>query len=422
MKPVQANVKAYRNATLQRHETAKHVATGRRHERMRALLLVLPLAVFLLVFFAIPLFNVLKTAVVNDSVRVGLPQTSRLIGEWDGHSQVPRAIEQAMLKDVVQSANNQARFGDAVRQLNADLPGFRSLLSKTQRVVAAADVNMISDLRLGTIDERWLDTNYWLTIKQDSHIFTINNILAAADLRRTATGQIERLPDGVSANRAIIERTFYVSLLVTAICVALGVPYALIAANASAWMRNLMLLMVLIPLWTSLLVRSAAWVVILQDRGIINSALVSLGIITHPLQLIYNRTGILLAMTQVLIPFMVLPTYSAIKAVPTNLMPAASSLGARPTVAFVKILLPLIFAGVVSGSLLVFMSAIGYYITPTLVGGAGDQMISSVIAFYATGTADWGRAAALGLILLCSTLVLYVAYARISKSNPLFGE
>ncbi|MGI4856173.1 MAG: ABC transporter permease [Janthinobacterium lividum] len=388
---------------------------------LRALALVLPLTLFLFVFFALPLYNVLKTAVYNDAVKVGLPRTSAAIAVWDGKSAVPEPVRRALLQDAAWGADHREQFGSAVRQLNADRPGFRSLMSKTQRATADAG-NAGNAPALTDIDERWTDPAYWRTIQRDAHVLTDANLLAALDLHHDADGQIVAMPDGTSANRAIIGRTFLVSLAVTLICVVLGVPYAVIAATASDGLRRLMLAMVLIPLWTSLLVRSAAWVVILQQHGVVNDFLLSVGAIARPLQLIYNRTGVLLAMSQVLLPFMVLPVFGAARAVPPNLMRAASSLGARPWRAYARILLPLIAPGIVSGALLVLMSAIGYYITPTLVGGAGDQMISSVIAFYATGTADWGRAAALGVILLAVTLVFYAGYVKVSKTNALMGE
>src|SRR5262249_20116493 len=178
-----------------------------------------------------------------------------------------------------------------------------------------------------------------------------------------------------------------------------------------------LLLAVLLPLWTSLLVRTAAWLVLLQNEGLINKALIALGLTSAPLPLIFNRTGVLIAMTHVLLPFMVLPIYSVVAAIPKNRMPAASSMGAPPFRAFWRVLLPLSLPGVYSGSLLVFMVATGYYITPALVGGADDQMISSVIAFYATGTANWGMAGALGLVLLAATLVLYGIYRPLSAAN-----
>ena len=174
---------------------------------------------------------------------------------------------------------------------------------------------------------------------------------------------------------------------------------------------------VLLPLWTSLLVRTAAWFILLQDQGLINDALQGIGLINEPLHLIFNRVGVVISMTHVLLPFMVLPIYSVLKTIPGNLMPAASSLGAAPWKAFLKVLLPLSFRGILSGMLLVFMTSIGYYITPALIGGAGDQMISSIIAYYATGAANWGMAGALGVILLVVCLVLFTVYERITTDN-----
>ncbi len=359
MKQAQANLDGYVPAERPRRKP-QPLRKLKEGGGLRAILLVLPLAVFLLVFFVVPLYNVLKTAVVNDVVVVGMPKTSEVIKAWDGKSAVPPPVEQALLGDVAWGADNQEKFGGAVSQLNGDRPGFRSLMSKTQRAVSSADGNLAS-IKLADVDERWADAAYWHTIKRDAHVLTDNNLLAALDLHRNADGDVESLAEGTSANRLIISHTFLVSFLVTIACVIIGVPYALIAAKVTGWRRHLMLTMVLIPLWTSLPVRSAAWVVILQDHGIINDALVAIGAITHPIQLIYNRTGVLLAMSQVLLPFMVLPVYSAIQAVPKNLMPAAASLGAKPLTAFVKVLLPLIGSGIISGAPLVFMSAIGYY-------------------------------------------------------------
>jgi putative spermidine/putrescine transport system permease protein len=189
----------------------------------------------------------------------------------------------------------------------------------------------------------------------------------------------------------------------------------------TGWKRTVLLLAVLVPLWTSLLVRTTAWFVLLQNEGLINGALQAVGITDGPLPLIFNRVGVVIAMTHVLLPFMVLPIYSVLLSVPRNLMQAAASMGAGPLRAFWRVLLPLSLPGLMSGSLLVFMVAIGYYITPALVGGANDQMISSVIAFYALGTANWGLAGALGVILLLVTMILYFIYGRLSKSPQLLG-
>jgi len=225
------------------------------------------------------------------------------------------------------------------------------------------------------------------------------------------------MPAGESANQAILLRTFTVAAVVTVATCLIGLPYAMLIAASSGWRRQLLLVAVLLPLWTSLLVRTAAWYILLQDKGLINSFLMSLGLFSDPLPLLFNRTGVIIAMTHVLLPFMVLPIYSVLIAIPRNLMPAAASLGARPIRAFLQILLPLTLRGIASGGLLVFMAALGYYITPALIGGPKDQMISSVIAFYATGSANWGMAGALGIVLLAATIVFYGVYGRLSTKT-----
>jgi putative spermidine/putrescine transport system permease protein len=217
-------------------------------------------------------------------------------------------------------------------------------------------------------------------------------------------------------------RTFGIAAAVTALCAAIGLPYAMLAATATGWLRMALLLAVLLPLWTSLLVRTAAWFILLQNEGLINRTLMGLWIIDSPVALIFNRTGVVIAMTHVLLPFMVLPIYSVIVGIPKNLMQAAGSLGAPPLRAFFHVLLPLSLPGLLSGSLLVFMVALGYYITPALLGGANDQMISSVIAFYAMGTANWGMAAALGIFLLTATMALYAVYSRLSDTPQMTGR
>jgi putative spermidine/putrescine transport system permease protein len=225
------------------------------------------------------------------------------------------------------------------------------------------------------------------------------------------------MAEGASANRLILIRTFVTAAIVTIACIAVGLPFAMVAASVQGWRRQLLLGAVLLPLWTSLLVRTAAWYIVLQDNGLINATLKSLGIISHPLPLMFNRLGVVVAMTHVLLPFMVLPIFSVLIAIPRNLMPAAASLGAPPLRAFLHVLLPLSMRGVVSGSLLVFMAALGYYITPALIGGANDQMISSVIAYYATAAANWSMAGALGLVLLAMTILLYAVYIRLASDE-----
>jgi putative spermidine/putrescine transport system permease protein len=384
-----------------------------RSPRLRAVLLVLPLLAFLGIFFLWPLGMMIATSVQGGTVRLAFPLTAEAIAGWNGEGVPPPAVEAALVSDL-RATIPQAQFGDAVRTLNSMQSGFRTLLPRTATAIRKAAA--IPPPPLSSIDPRWSETPFWLAMKRSMPAYTDANLLAALDLKRGDDGSIAAVPADMAVNRAIMLRTFVIALEVTLLCAAIGLPFAMLIASVTGWTRNLLLLAVLLPLWTSLLVRTAAWMILLQDNGLINQVLKRLGLIDASLPLIYNRTGILIAMTHVLLPFMVLPIYASLVAIPKNLMPAAAALGAPPLSAFRHVLLPLAMPGLLSGALLVFMVALGYYITPALVGGPNDQMISSVIAFYATGTANWGMAGALGIFLLVPTTVLYLVYGRLSRT------
>ncbi len=380
----------------------------------RSLLLLAPLMLFLIGFFVWPLISMMSQSVSDPAVLKLLPRSAEVLADWDRASPPSATMQSAMIEDLKAVDDDQA-LGDMVRRLNSARSGFRTLMGKTMTAIGD-NANPPADLV--SIDKRWEKPEFWLAIADALSPYTDRNLLAALDLGRNATGAIEALPADQSVNRVILVRTFWIAALVTFACACIGYPYAIIAASLSGWKRDLMLAAVLLPLWTSLLVRTAAWFILLQEKGLINDLLITLGIIDTPLALIFNRTGVIIAMTHVLLPFMVLPIYSVLITIPKNLMPAAASLGANPVRAFLRVLLPLSLRGVASGGLLVFISAIGYYITPALIGGPGDQMISSIIAFYATGSANWGMAGALGVVLLVATLVLYSVYARLSRDEP----
>ena len=380
----------------------------------RSLLLLAPLMLFLIGFFVWPLFSMMSQSVSDPAVLKLLPRSAEVLADWDRASPPSAAMQSAMIEDLKAVDDDQA-LGDMVRRLNSARSGFRTLMGKTMTAIGD-NANPPADLV--SIDKRWEKPEFWLAIADALSPYTDRNLLAALDLGRNAAGAIEALPADQSVNRVILMRTFWIAALVTFACACIGYPYAIIAASLSGWKRDLMLAAVLLPLWISLLVRTAAWFILLQEKGLINDLLITLGIIDAPLALIFNRTGVIIAMTHVLLPFMVLPIYSVLITIPKNLMPAAASLGANPVRAFLRVLLPLSLRGVASGGLLVFISAIGYYITPALIGGPGDQMISSIIAFYATGSANWGMAGALGVVLLVATLVLYSVYARLSRDEP----
>jgi putative spermidine/putrescine transport system permease protein len=382
-------------------------------QRLRSLLLLAPLLAFMLLFFVMPLVTMMTSAVSDPVATNALPRTARALARWN-RTALPAASQQAAFVADIRALTNDEQFGDLVRRLNSAQSGFRSLLGKTRRALGASS----ADVDLAAIDPRWSEVSYWTTISDAvASSWTDKNLLAAVDLERNAAREIAAMPEGASANRLILIRTFLTSAMVTIACIAIGLPFAMVAASVQGWRRQLLLGSVLLPLWTSLLVRTAAWYVVLQDNGLINATLKSFGIISAPIPLMFNRLGVVIAMTHVLLPFMVLPIFSVLIAIPRNLMPAAASLGAPPLRAFLHVLLPLSMRGVVSGSLLVFMAALGYYITPALIGGANDQMISSVIAYYATAAANWSMAGALGLVLLAMTILLYAVYIRLASEE-----
>jgi putative spermidine/putrescine transport system permease protein len=376
-------------------------------------LLVAPLFLFICLFFVWPLVSVLTQSVSDNAVARLLPETAKVASSWDGESAPSAELQAAFVADLRQATDEQA-VGDMVRRLNSAQSGFRTLMSKTLKAVQdkpEAPVDLVA------LDKKWSQPQYWKAITDALSPTTDRYLLAAVDLMRSDAGEIVSQPPEHTINVAIFERTFWISATVTVFCVLLGYPYALLITVATGWKKQALLAAVLLPLWTSLLVRTAAWFILLQEQGLINSALIDLHIISNPLALIFNRTGVIIAMTHVSLPMMVLPIYSVLLTIPKNLMPAAASLGAHPLRAFVRVLLPLSFSGIAAGSLLVFMSAIGYYITPALIGGAGDQMISSFIAFHAQNSGNWGMASALGLVLLIATIILYAVYDRLATQR-----
>ncbi|CAN7711682.1 ABC transporter permease [Rhizobium rhizogenes] len=377
--------------------------------RCGPVLLVLPLLLFICLFFLWPIVMVLTQSVSDNAVLRLLPRTALVAADWDGKSAPDATLQLAFVTDLRSVTDDQA-MGDMVRRLNSAQPGFRTLMSKT---IKAAGEQRDGPIDLVALDRKWAQPQYWKAITDALSPTTDRYLLASVDLMRNDAGDIISQPPEHTINRAVFARTFWICAVVTACCLMLGYPFALLITIATGWKKQVLLAAVLLPLWTSLLVRTAAWFILLQEKGLINDALMSLGIISSPLSLIFNRSGVIIAMTHVLLPLMVLPIYSVLLTIPRNLMPAAASLGAHPIRAFLRVLLPLSFNGIAAGSLLVFMSAIGYYITPALIGGAGDQMISSFIAFHASNSGNWGMASALGIVLLAVTIVLYAVYDRL---------
>lgn len=291
-------------------------------------------------------------------------------------------------------------------------PGAAELLAAMSAVAAFETVDYTAAFQ--DIDKDWHDTEVWQTIQTYSPAFTSGYFLNAVDMKKTPDGA-EMRPDNEQIYITLFIRTLFMSLVITGSCILLGYPVAWILANLPARTANLLMILVLLPFWTSLLVRTSAWKVMLQQQGVINDTLVWLGVVADDsrLALINNQTGTIIAMTHILLPFMILPLYSVMKTIPPTYLRAAKSLGATNWTAFWRVYFPQSVPGIGAGSILVFILSIGYYITPELVGGTTGTFISNRIAYHISSSLNWGLAAALGAILLAVVLGLYWAYDRI---------
>ena len=284
--------------------------------------------------------------------------------------------------------------------------------------LAAANLDQLPDLMLRDafteLDEDWVDPEVWQTIKIYSPDYTAGYFLNSIDMEKGPDGARMR-PENQQIYIKLFIRTLWMSLLITASCIVLGYPVAWLLANLPLRSANVLMILVLLPFWTSLLVRTSAWKVLLQQQGVINEILVWLGFVddANRLILMNNATGTVIAMTHILLPFMILPLYSVMKTVPPTYLRAAKSLGATNWTAFWRVYFPQSVPGIGAGSILVFILSIGYYITPEIVGGTSGVFISNRIAYHISSSLNWGLAAALGTILLAVVLLLYWCYDRI---------
>src|SRR6266704_1363489 len=381
----------------------RRLKRAERGRQFKALALVLPLLLFLLFTFLGPLAGMLWRSVDDWEVRQVLPHTVAALADWYGKD-VPDEKAYAALAGDILAARASGTVAIASKRLNYALNGFRTILASTARNLKAAPEPGMARQTLGRINPAWGERATWAAIKNSGGPTTSFYLLAALDLTRNVDGAIVAAPPDQAIYRDVLARTFTISFGVTALCLILGFPVAYLLATLPAGRSNLLMIFVLLPFWTSLLVRTCAWIVLLQREG-----------------LIYNRFGVYVAMTHVLLPFMILPLYSSMKAISPAYMRAAASLGASPVTAFRRVYLPQTLPGIGAGCLLVFILALGYYITPALVGGAADQMISYFIALYTTETVNWGLASALGAVLLLATLLLAAVYGKLVHGQQVTG-
>ena len=389
----------------------------RRLDRLTGIALVLPLLLFLAAVFVAPIAMMLFNSVHSPEIVEALPRTAAAVAGWDYGEAPPEALYVALAADL--EAKPEPRLmARAARRLNQEISGYRTLLFRTSRKLSRAEPIAPRD-GLVAIDRRWADPAYWRAMQRAAGRYTPFYLLTAVDRRLADDGGIVHAPPEKSIYVGILGRTLWISLVVTFVCLVLSYPVAHQLATLPTRWSNVLMVFVLLPFWTSLLVRISAWVILLQERGVVNDLLLWLQIVNEPLELIYNRTGIYITMVHVMLPFMVLPLFSVMKSIPREYMRAATGLGASPIRAFLRVYLPLTKPGVWSGCLLCFIVSIGYYILPALVGGPADQMIAYFIAFNTNATINWGLASALGVILLACVGLLFGVYSRVAGETRL---
>lgn len=389
-------------ARLRRAERARRVAT---------LLLVVPLMLYLIVVFLLPIGMVLYRAVYDPDIATLAPRTIAALATWDGTGLPGEPVYAAMAADL-KDAEAQQQAGSIGKRINYELPGARSAVIATVRAIRRMHGGPFMEPMIKAAP-LWGQPDVWAVLKRAGNPVTPFYLLQVMDLHRDMQGHVVRVAPQDAVFVAVFIRTLWIAALVTLATLVLGYPLAFLLATLPDRARNPLLIVVLLPFFTSLLVRTAAWVVLLQTHGVVNDALIALGVISQPLALIFHRPGTLIAMTHIQLPFTLLPIYSVMSGIPPGLTRAARSLGAPPFTAFRRVYMPLTLPGVGAGCLLTFILSLGYYITPALVGGPNDQMVSSFVAQDMNRELNWGMASALGAVLLIITLAIYLLYTKL---------
>ncbi|MEC9345671.1 MAG: ABC transporter permease [Pseudomonadota bacterium] len=386
-----------------------------RRQRMISLALAAPLLVFVLVSFIMPIADMLFRSVENEIVADILPRTVTALDGWDETAgELPgEDVYAALVQDLKVAKENRTNT-QVGQRLNYEKSGMSSLFRGSARKAARMTEGPYRPAMIEA-HKAWGEVETWQTIKLFAPEYTIGYFISAIDAKRTADGGLEFLPEEKAIYGTLFVRTMMMSVAITVMTLLLGFPIAYMISTASTKTGNLLLILVLLPFWTSLLVRTTSWIALLQQQGVINDALVFIGLVSESgrLELIHNATGSVIAMTHILLPFMVLPLYSVMKTIPPSYMRAATSLGAHPWLAFWKVYFPGTVPGIGAGAILVFILAIGYYITPELVGGTSGTFISNRIAYNISTSLNWGLAAALGCILLGIVVIFFVLYEKI---------
>ena len=362
----------------------------------------------------LPLALSLATAVRDPELRAALPTTATLLRDWDGTGLPPEPAF-AALADELRAAEAGQFLGGLARRLNFERSGMRGLLLRTARADLAAPFTM----SLPALDPRWGEPATWAMLRRAALGLTPLYLLRALDLDLAPDGSIAVQPADQAIFLPLFWRTLAISLQVTLLTLLIAYPAAYTIARLPPRQARIATVLVLVPFWVSILVRTTAWFILLQREGPVNALLLAMNVIDHPLQLIFTRFAVLVAMVHVLLPFAILPMAGVMRRIDPALARAATSLGATGLQHFRRVYLPLSLPGVGAGGLMVFMLSVGFYVTPSLVGGTGDQMVSLFIAEYTTASLNWGMAAALATLLLALTAaVIALAVTLVPQLRP----
>ena len=384
-----------------------------RRNKLRALMLVGPLFLFLLITYVFPIGDMLFRSVDDRMITKMLPNTFTALEQWDGKDLPDEEVYEAFYKDFYPLAIAK-KSGKLYQRLNYEKSGFSSGLKKTNRKIKKFEKANYKEQFMAT-HKIWNKVEYWVALKNTAPNWSYAKYLKGMDLKLDDEGNIEQVAEDRQIHKILWMRTLNVAFWVTVFCFCLAYPISHLLATLPMKYSNLLMICVLLPFWTSLLVRTSSWMVLLQQQGPINDLIVWLGLAANDNrpELMYNVIGTFVAMTQILLPFMVLPLYSVMKTISPSLMRAGKSLGGTPLTAFIKIYFPLTMPGIGAGCLLVFIISIGYYITPALVGGASGSLISNTIAYHMKSSLDWAFASALGTMLLVGVLTIYWIYNKL---------
>ena len=384
--------------------------------KIKAFLLVTPLLLFLLITYVLPIGSMFTRSIDDRMITNMLPKTFASMEKWDGKELPSEEIFKSFYLDFKVLVENK-EHGKLAQRLNKEKNGFNSIVKKLFRQVKRNKIDENESIKeqIMKVHKRWRTVEYWQAIKRTAPPYTAAKYLKGMDMVFDSDGNITQVEEDRRIHRILWLRTLEIAFFVTVFCFLMGYPIAHLLATLPMKYSNLLMICVLLPFWTSLLVRTASWMILLQQQGVVNDFFVGIGLVAddNRPEMMYNKVGTYVAMTQILLPFMVLPLYSVMKTISPSLMRAGKSLGGTPFVSFFKIYFPLTIPGIGAGCLLVFILAIGYYITPALVGGASGTLISNQIAYHMKSTLDWSFASALGLMLLTGVMLIYWIYNKL---------